>query len=140
MGRQEALCLSRRLEPTHDLLAFSGLPVGIFNAVVQPLVRPVIGIRSDDLDRRDVAAQFVRHDHPRLTKLPDQSGEKAPGSPAVAASLNQDIENIVIGINGAPEPELPAANRDDGLIDVPLVTKFLAGPCGCSLRNADQSG
>ena len=83
-----------RLEPTHDLLAFSGLPVGIFNSVVQPLVRPVIGIRSDGLDRPHVATQFVRHDHARLTKLPDQPGEEASGSPAVAASLNQDIEPL----------------------------------------------
>ena len=117
-----------RLEPTHDLLAFSGLPVGIFNSVVQPLVRPVIGIRSDGLDRPHVATQFVRHDHARLTKLPDQPGEEASGGPAVAASLNQDIENIAIGIDGAPEPELPAANRNDGLIHVPLVTSLWSIP------------
>jgi hypothetical protein len=86
------------------------------------------GIRSDGLGRPHVAAQFVRHDHARLTKLPDQSGEEASRSPAVAASLNQDIENIAIGINGAPEPEPLPADRDGGLIHVPLVTRVWSIP------------
>ncbi len=66
--------MSRRLEPTDYLLTFAVLPVGIFNSVVQPLVRPMIGIRSDGLDRPHVAAQLVRHDLPRKAK-PLQPGE-----------------------------------------------------------------
>lgn len=107
---------------------FSGLPVRIFNSVVQTLVRSVMGIGSDGLDRLNKAAQFVRHDRPRLTKLPYQCGDEASGRPAVAASLNQDIENISTGINGVPEPELPAVHRNDGLIHVPVVVGFWPVP------------
>jgi len=78
----------RRLEPTHDLLAFPGQTVGVFDPVVQTLVRPMVGVWSDDPDLCDVATKLVRHDHARLAKLPDQPEKDALCSLRVATCLN----------------------------------------------------
>jgi len=99
------LRLTRRFEPPHDLLAFSGQPVRVFNSVVQALMRPMIGIRRQGLYKLDVAAKLVRHDDARLAKLPDQSGEETLGRLGVAAPLNQDVEHIAISIDRPPEPD-----------------------------------
>jgi len=84
----------------------------------------MISIRGQILYRLYVAAQLVRHDDTRFTELLDQSGEKALGSLGVAASLNQNVEYVTIGINGPPEPEFLSTDRDDGLIHMPLIVRL----------------
>jgi hypothetical protein len=75
------------------------------------------------LYRPYIAAQLVRHDDTRFTELLDQSGKKALGGLGVAASLNQNVEYVTIGVNGPPEPEFLSADRDDGLIHMPLIVR-----------------
>ena len=93
----------------------------IFNSVVKALMGPMISIRRQVLYRLDVAAQLVRHDDAWLTELFDQPGEKTLGSLGVTAGLNQNVENIAVGVNCPPKPEFLSADRDDRLIHVPLV-------------------
>jgi hypothetical protein len=45
MGGKEALCLSGRLEPAHDLFSSSRRPVTAFNSVVDAFVSAVICVR-----------------------------------------------------------------------------------------------
>jgi len=116
--------LAGRFEPPHDLLSLPGLAVCVFNSVIQALVGSMISIRGQILYRLYVAAQLVRHDDTRFTELLDQSGEKALGSLGVAASLNQNVEYVTIGINGPPEPEFLSTDRDDGLIHMPLIVRL----------------
>jgi hypothetical protein len=75
------------------------------------------------LYRPYIAAQLVRHDDTRFTELLDQSGKKALDGLGVAASLNQNVEYVTIGANGPPEPEFLSADRDDGLIHMPLIVR-----------------
>lgn len=99
----------------------------------------MVGVWSDTADRCDVDAKLVRHDHARLAKLPDQPEEEALCSLRVATPLNLDVENITIGINGATESEFPAANRDDGLIHMPLIIKFWAIPADAIRKMAAKA-
>ncbi len=62
----------------------------------------MISIRGQILYRLDRAAQLVRYDDTRFTELLDKSREKALGSLGVAASLNQNVEYVTIGVNGPP--------------------------------------
>ncbi|ANP91656.1 hypothetical protein BA011_36825 (plasmid) [Rhizobium leguminosarum] len=89
---------------------------------------PMVCIWRQVLYQFDVAAQFVRYDDTWLTKLLDQPEEKTLGSLGVTASLNQDVENIAVGVNCPPEPEFLSADRDDSLIDVPLVVWIRSVP------------
>ncbi len=89
---------------------------------------PMVRIRRQVLYRFDVAAQFVRYDDAWLTKLLDQSGEKTLSSLGVTASLNQNVENIAVGVNCPPKPEFLSADRDDGLIHKPFVVWLWSVP------------
>lgn len=46
------------------------------------------------------------------------------GSPGIAATLNQNIKNEAVLVDGAPKPVLLTGNGDDDLIEVPFVAEF----------------
>jgi len=102
MGGQEPLSLSRRLEPNHELLPLPGRPVRPFDPVVQPLVRPMVGIRRQMLDRLDVASKLVRNYNARLAEMCNQIGQETPGCFRISMFLNKNVENIAFGINCSP--------------------------------------
>ncbi len=54
--------------------------MGSFDAVVEPLLRPMISFRRKSPDRFDVTAQLVRHDDTRLAEPGYQSRKEALGS------------------------------------------------------------
>lgn len=92
-----------------------------FNSIIQAFVRAVIGVGCQLPDWLDITAQFVSDYHPGLAILCDQLCQKALGGFGVATCLNQNIKGITIGINSPPEPVLYATNRDDNLVQMPLV-------------------
>jgi len=117
----EAPRLPWRLEPPHDLLSSSRRPVTPFDAVVEPFVSTVIGVRCLMRDRLNVAAQFVCDGDPGLAKLSDQPCHEALGGLGIAAALDKDVEHVAVGIYCAPQPMLNAIDRDHNLIKMPYV-------------------
>ena len=121
---KEPLRMSGRREPPKYLLPFSRWLMRDFDGIIQAFMGPMIRIWRKVLYWLDVTAQLVRHDDAWLTELPQQSGEKALGCLGVTAGLNQNIKNIAVRINCPPKPKLLSADRDDDLIEVPLVIRL----------------
>ena len=65
VGGEELLRVTRRLEPTEQLLASARVPVRGLRAVVQPLVPAVLETGGEPADRSGVAARRVADDRPR---------------------------------------------------------------------------
>src|SRR3954454_4547186 len=72
MGGEEALCLSRRLEPLHLPLAWSGWLVRVFCPVVETLMLPVLNARHDLPLCRPIAGQLISDHDTRRPHLPLQ--------------------------------------------------------------------
>src|SRR5262245_33034837 len=73
--------------------------------------------------RRAVALQLIRNDDPRYVLQPlEQLTEKLLRRLFVAAPLHEDIEDIVVLVDRAPEVMALTINREKYLIQVPLVT------------------
>lgn len=94
--------------------------MGVLNPVVQPLVSPMVRLRSKGLDRPGVAAQFVRHHDPRLAKLHDQRTKETSGCLCVSARLNHDVEHISIPSNCPPQPVFCSRYDNHGFVEVPF--------------------
>ena len=123
MCGEEALRLPWRLEPPHDLLSSSRQPVTPFDAIVEPFVSTVIGVRYLMRDRLNVAAQFVCDGDPGVAKLSDQPCHEAFGGLGIGAAMDKDFEHVAVGIYCAPQSMLHAVDRDHNLIQIPFVVR-----------------
>ena len=136
MGRQEALCLTRRFEPAHDLLPFTCWAMGVLNPVIQALVSAMISIWRKSPNRLGVIAQFVCHHDPGFAVLRDQRAKETSGCPGIPTRLNQDVEHVSIPVNLPPEPVFQRSPLHPDAI----CYWVLDGPGECSAQNADQTG
>jgi hypothetical protein len=59
---------------------------------------------------------------PGLAELSNQPCQKALGGFGIAACLNQNVERVTVGVDGAPEPLLFTVDWNDNLIEVPFVS------------------
>jgi len=73
------------------------------------------------LDRLDVASKLVRNHNARLAETCDHTLQKAPGRLRITMLLNKNVESIAVGINRPPEPILHTLDRDNDLVEMPLV-------------------
>jgi hypothetical protein len=80
--------MPRRLEPSHDLLSSSGMPMRCLSAIVQPLVGAMIGTRAITPQGDGVALQRVGHRDARGALLPHQRVQKALGRCGIPALLH----------------------------------------------------
>ena len=93
-------------------------------AVVLVSVRAMSDRRHDRSVRRPVAAQLVGDQSHGLTLLAlQQLAKKACGRPAVAMRLDEDIDDVAILIDGAPEIVPPSLDGDEDLVQVPSVAQ-----------------
>src|SRR5436190_10469967 len=122
MGGKEALNLPRRLELLHDPLSSSGRFMGVFGPVIEALVLPMLDPGHDLPLGSGVAPQLVGDEHTRgSTLLLEKLAEQALGGLLVAPTLDQNIENEAVLVDGTPEPMLLPGDADDDLIEVPFV-------------------
>ncbi len=81
----------------------------------------MVDVHAQFVVRRRVAAQLVRDDHAWAAVAPEQLAHQPFGRRLVAAALHQHIEHCAVLIDSPPQPMLPAVDRHDHLIQVPLV-------------------
>ena len=86
----------------------------------------VVSIRGQYFDRFDIAAQLVGDDDPGFTKPGDQSLEKPLCSFGISACLYNNIKDLAIRVDRAPQPVLLAADRDHNLILLPRIVRSRA--------------
>jgi hypothetical protein len=127
MAREEALHVPRRLESAHRPFPLAARLVGIFRAVVEVSMLPMLHARQDLPLGRAIAFELVCHNHPRDVR---QALEKFPeeflGSVLVTSPLHEDVEDIPVLIHGAPQILPLAIDWQEDLIQVPLISRSRA--------------
>ena len=104
MHAEEALGRSSRFEPLHLALSSPHGLVRILGAIVRP--EPLL-MRAGQLqlpERRAVGTQFVSYQQFRHKPLlPEKLAHQPQRRPAVAATLDQHVEDLAFVVNGTPE-------------------------------------
>lgn len=122
--REEALRLAARLESSHLAFALPGWLMRYLSAIVRILTRVVHGCRQNSTLRGPIAPKLVGDQSTRLFSLPFQHlAEEALGCSPIAARLNQNIDDISILVNGAPEILTFVVDPHEQLINVPGVAQ-----------------
>ncbi len=76
-----------------------------------------------------VGLQLVRHDLCRTyTLFPQQFPHKSKGGPLVPALLDQDVKDLALTVNSAPQIHLLASNIHKDSVQVPDVERGIAAP------------
>lgn len=88
----------------------------------QAVVPAMVGA-WDELADRGRTGERVGHDHSWPAPAPQRLAQETLGRRYVASRLQKDVEHLVVRIDHAPECVLPAADRDDPLVKVPLVIR-----------------
>jgi hypothetical protein len=104
VGGEEPLGVSWRLEALHAPLALPRRLVGVFGAVVQIAVLPMLHAGQELPLCRPIAPQLIGDDHPRgvrqaLQQLAEESLRRLLVSPA----LHKNVEDIPLLVHGSPE-------------------------------------
>ena len=124
VDREKPLRVRSGFEPAHLSLALSRRLMRNLCAVVLVSVRAMGDGRHDRSVRSPVAAQLVGDQSHGLTRLAlQQLAKKACGRPAVAMRLDEDIEDVAILIDSAPEIVPPSLDGDEDLVQVPSVAQ-----------------
>lgn len=121
VDRQEPLRLTGRLEAAHDLFSPPRVPVRSLGAIVEPFVLAVLDTKSPVCLRGAVRAQLVRDEHARLTPGFEQLSEIAHRGRLVSAGLDQDVQNVTVGVNRSPEPVFAPLDRHHDLVEMPFI-------------------
>jgi len=105
--------VTRRLEAAHHLLAHPDRLVGVFRPVVQLLVLAVFNVDPQIPVCPRLAPEFVGDQLQRRTAmLLERFAHQATGRVPVAPALHQHVEHRTMLVDRAPQPVLPAVNRD----------------------------
>src|SRR5580700_4926705 len=93
----------------------------ILSPIVQALVLAMFDAKAHLRPCSAVGPELVRdHDAGRCDGGFQEPPHELLRSATVSSTLDQDVENETVLINGAPEPVLFARDRDDDLIHIPL--------------------
>src|SRR5262245_24559942 len=119
---QKALGMSRRLEPLHAILTLPRGPMRVLTAVIEVATLPMFHPGQDLALGRAVALELIRDDHAwHVLQALQQLAEKLLRRLFVAAALHQDIEDVVVLVDSAPQVMALAIDHQEHLIQVPLV-------------------
>jgi len=98
--------------------------MGILRSIVEPFVLSILEFQAQFTTCSSVGAKFVcDHDTWDAHLFANELTQKPLGGVAVASALNQSIENEALLVYGAPQPMLLAIDRDDDLVEMPLVAQ-----------------
>src|SRR5262245_29682803 len=97
--------------------------MGVLTPVIEIATLAMLHPGQDLALRRTVALQLVRNDDARhVLQALQQLTEKLLRRLLVAAALHEDIEDVVVLVDGAPEVMALTIDGQKDLIQVPLVT------------------
>src|SRR6266851_1843209 len=96
----------------------------VFGAVVEVAVLAMFHLRQDFAPRGAVAFQLVRDEDPgHGGQTLEELAEKLLRRLLVPAALDENIQDVAVLINGAPEIVTLLVDRDEYLVQVPLVAR-----------------
>ncbi len=121
---REALQMGGRLEAAHLAFALSSRLMRDFSAVIGVLVRDVDHRRHHDAAGCWVAPQLVRDQPARdtslaLQQLPEESDSGSP----ISSRLHEDVEDVAVLIDGAPQILSAALQRHEQFVEMPRIAE-----------------
>ena len=94
----------------------------ILSSIIQALVLATFDTKAHLRPRSAIGTELVRDNDGRWR---DGRFQECPHKPlrrtAVSSTLDHDVENEAVLVDGAPKPVLLAGDRDDDLVHVPFV-------------------
>jgi len=104
------------LESHHAPLSLAGRLVRILGTVVEIPVLAVFHTGQDFAQRRPIAFQLIRDNHPRhVSQTLEQLAEKPLRRLLISPVLYEDIEDVAVLVDGAPQIlPLPVQPRTSG--------------------------
>jgi len=122
VDREEPLGVCHRFEAPHVALAAARRLVGDFDSVVGVASGVVDNGRHDDPVGGAVTPEAIRDEAVRDTATPLEQFAKEPrGGVAVAAGLEQDVDDIAVLVDGPPEVLTLTANGYEEFVQMPRV-------------------
>jgi hypothetical protein len=124
IGGEELLRVSWGLEPLHPALSLAGGLMRIFRAVVQIAMLAMLDARQELTLGRPIALQLIRDQCAwDVSQAFQWLAEEFLGRRLIATALDQDIEDIPVLVNGAPERMMLPMNREKDFIEMPGVAR-----------------
>jgi hypothetical protein len=126
MNAQETLRLLCRFETAHAPLSYPRRLMRQFGTVIGILRRIMNRVRDQFSMRDAVTSQLIRDNLPGFTAIiSKQPFEEPPSSCAVASTLQKDINDFSVLINGSPQELLPALDLHEHFVDEKCISKSL---------------
>src|SRR6201993_3957288 len=124
MHAEEALGGSSRLEPLHLALSSPYRLMRVLRPIVLPKPLFVRTRQSQAPERRGVGAQLVSHQQLRCKPLLSEKLAHQPQRrPAVAATLDQHVEDLALVVDGTPQVHPLAGDPNNHLVQVPPIAR-----------------
>jgi hypothetical protein len=112
-----------RFEPLHTALPLAGGLMGVLRAVIQIPVLPMFHAWEELPRGGAITLQLVRADDPwHIGQAVEQRAEEVLRGLLVPPALHQDSEDMAVLIARPPEIVPLTTNREQDLIQVPLIT------------------
>ena len=94
----------------------------VLRSIVQPLVLPMLHALEHVVLGSFVALQLICHDHPwNEAVLLEEFAEESLRRLCIPMPLHQNVEYVAFRIHCSPQVILFAFERDDHLIEMPLI-------------------
>src|SRR5689334_13509543 len=98
--------------------------MGVLTPIIEIAALTVLYAREDLAFGRVIALQLIGDDHARHVGYPlEQLAKELLRRVLIAAALHQDSEDIVVLIHRAPQVMARAMDRQEHLIQVPLIAR-----------------
>ena len=119
--REESLPRPRRPESLHPAFSTADVDMRSLDAIVLP-TRLVMPSRQPKIpEGRGVGAKLVGYDcQRRETALLQQLSHELERGSLVALGLDEDIQDLPLPVDGAPQVHPLATHRDEHLVEMPL--------------------
>src|SRR5499427_6641661 len=126
---QEALGMPGGLEPLHAMLPLARRPMGVLTPVIEIATLAMFHPGGDLPFGRAITLELVRDDHPwHVLQALEQLAKELLRRVLVAAALHQNVEDVVILVNRAPQVMALPVDRQKHFVQVPLVPWLGASP------------
>src|SRR5258708_6582568 len=101
--------------------------------ILRPIVLPqallMVAAKPEMLEGSAVGAQLVgRHPRRRESLLAEQLAHQLDGRRPVSTTLDQDLEDLTLVVDGTPQIHVLARDPDDHFVEMPAITRSRTAP------------